>query len=82
MAMKETVRVSPISEMIEKAKVPLSAAVKANYPGIRNVLSDMGTDLRFDIAPLISDENLDTYAFSRHRFRAGGPGPTRRVVPG
>ena len=30
MAMKETVRVSPISEMIEKAKVPLSAAVKAN----------------------------------------------------
>ena len=30
MAMKETVRVSPISEMIEKANVPLSAAVKAN----------------------------------------------------
>ena len=30
MANKETVRVSPISEAIEKAKVPLSAAVKAN----------------------------------------------------
>ena len=30
MATKETVRVSPISDAIEQAKVPLSAAVKAN----------------------------------------------------
>ena len=30
MAKKETVRVSPISEAIEKANVPLSVAVKAN----------------------------------------------------
>jgi hypothetical protein len=47
-----------------------SVAITATYPGVRNLLSDKGTDLRFSVSRLISDDNLDTYEWSRHRFRS------------
>jgi hypothetical protein len=61
-----------------------SGAVRATYPGIRNVLLDKGTNLRIAFPRLVSDDNLDTYAWSRHRFRAeltGKAACTELVTP-